>query len=133
MTHLQTLLEQQRKKFRVKWGRFYYSDIVGMDWEKPEKIHPGIKSKKFCIASDDIENDFAFCQRQIIEEVENEIENSKRESNSLESKDSCKNYIEHQPIWDGNYYTCAKCGIEFVHADLVNMILDDLQSNLKIE
>ena len=30
-------MENIIKKFREKWGRFYYSDKIGMDWEKPSK------------------------------------------------------------------------------------------------
>lgn len=47
--------EELIKEFREKWGRFYISDSVGIDWVKPKKcLH---KSGVFCIASNDIEND----------------------------------------------------------------------------
>lgn len=47
------------EKFRKKFGRFYYSDSVGIHWEKPTTKNvtgtPIEGSDGFCIASDDIE------------------------------------------------------------------------------
>lgn len=67
--------QKEIKKFRGKFGRFYYSDEVGMDWQKPKKqnITGGIPDKHsgFCIASDDIEN--------IIIDSHHEIRKAERE------------------------------------------------------
>ena len=53
-------IDDVRKESREKFGRFYYSDKVEMDWEKPEKqnVTGGIPENHngFCIASDTIEN-----------------------------------------------------------------------------
>jgi len=53
-------IDEVRKESREKFGRFYYSDKIKMDWEKPEKqnVTGGIPENHngFCIASDTIEN-----------------------------------------------------------------------------
>lgn len=54
-------IEKVIEAFRKKWGRFYYSDEVGMDWEKPvtQNITGGIPigHSGFCLASGDMERD----------------------------------------------------------------------------
>lgn len=35
-------------------------------------------------------------------------------SHDLPSKVDCSSAIDHDPVWDGNYYTCSVCGVEFV-------------------
>lgn len=61
MTNKEDTINKILKEFREKWGRFYYSDSVGMDWVKPKKQNvsgiPLPESNGFCIASDDIEKD----------------------------------------------------------------------------
>lgn len=56
------LLEKKLDDWREQWGRFYYSDLVGMDWEKPEKPNfaPNKETKARgsdgkCLASDTME------------------------------------------------------------------------------
>ena len=41
------------------------------------------------------------------------IKNTIEEHNLNYDKAEC-HYIEHNPVWDGNYYTCLTCGKEFV-------------------
>ena len=63
------------ERFRQKFGRFYYSDIVGIDWEKPKEknvtgeIPDGHNG--YCIASDDIES---FIQKTLDKREEEIIE-----------------------------------------------------------
>ena len=49
------------------------------------------------------------------------------------SLNPCTFFADHEPVWDGNYYTCAKCGQEFVKAKEINKTLSDLQQALKKE
>ena len=74
-------IDKVLKDFRNKWGRFYYSDTVGMDWEKPKKqnvagdIPDGHNG--FCIASIDIENDIKQSLLTLQEQHEAEIKELK--------------------------------------------------------
>ena len=63
------------EEFRKKWGRFYISDVVGVDWIKPKKCFR--KSGVFCVASDDIENDFLKALAQQKEEIKRVVEEIK--------------------------------------------------------
>lgn len=54
-----------------------------------------------------------------------------RKENNLISSEKCECYLDHQPVWDGNYFTCKKCGKEFVPATYVNQALADIKSILK--
>lgn len=74
--------EEVIAQFRKKWGQFYYSDEIGMDWEKPEKqnVTGGIPNghSGYCIASGDIEKDFLDALQKQIEMIEGEIESRRR-------------------------------------------------------
>src|ERR1035437_5166754 len=56
---MQDYKEKIVSEMREKFGRFYYSDKIGMDWLKPEKI--GTKTGIMCLPSDEIE-DFILCK-----------------------------------------------------------------------
>lgn len=71
MTNEPMWRERLINNFREKWGRFYYSDLVGMDWEKPTKpnFRPDEEAQIFgsdgkCIASGDVEKDLIETVRQ---------------------------------------------------------------------
>lgn len=66
--------------FREKWGQFYFSDLVGMDWEKPKKrnFRPDEEAQVFgsdgrCIASGDIEKD-------LVETIHQELSRARKET-----------------------------------------------------
>lgn len=77
---LEEVLKEAIKNFREKWGRFYVSDTVGIDWEKPKECKH--KSGVMCLASDDIEKDitdfishaYSIAYKNGREEVGKEIE-----------------------------------------------------------
>ena len=70
------------EKFKEKWGQFYYSDSVGIDWEKPQKqnVEGGvpIESDGFCIASGNIVFDFqsflSSYTKDLLQSVESELD-----------------------------------------------------------
>lgn len=70
---LSNISKKELELFREKWGQFYYSDTIGMDWEKPKKqnVTGGIPNKHdgFCIASGDIEKDILSSHIALIEGV----------------------------------------------------------------
>jgi len=97
-------IDDVRKESREKFGRFYYSDKVGMDWEKPEKqnVTGGIPENHngFCIASDTIENFWIEKLQQVeqkkVEEIIDDIEkikNAVRVSTGSFKYDSCYNDV----------------------------------------
>ena len=73
------LREEFEKKFRDKWGRFYFSETVEVDWEKPKDIHPELLSGIACVASDDIENDIKSFHKSSILSVIDAVEKWARE------------------------------------------------------
>ena len=54
-------------------------------------------------------------KKEILEEFEN---------HSLETGRKCKSWLDHHPQWDGNYYTCGICGLEFRNIEQVKDLLD---------
>ena len=76
--NIKEILIKNEKEFRDKWGRFYYSDDVGMDWEKPKKqnVTGGIKDEHngCCLASDDIEKDIGKAQLRLISAFKEMVE-----------------------------------------------------------
>ena len=52
------------------------------------------------------------------------MEEEKRTTNNLPSKSACVSVLSHDIVWDGNYYTCSKCGIEYRPACEINERLD---------
>lgn len=60
------------------------------------------------------------------------VEGMKRLTNDLKmSVNPCTFFTDHEPVWDGNYYTCAKCGQEFIKTKELNNALTDLTTKLK--
>jgi len=70
------------------------------------------------IYEDKIINDF---REDLIEKIEKE----KVEIHDLPADNEGKyeSLLDHEIVWDGNYYTCRRCGIEFVPAKWVNITL----------
>lgn len=66
-----TSLQEIREEFRKNFGRYYYSETVGMDWEKPEKI--GTKTGKICLPSDEIEDFWLAKYESLIKERDAEM------------------------------------------------------------
>lgn len=48
-----------------------------------------------------------------------------------QSLNPCTFFTDHEPVWDGNYYTCAKCGIEFLPARDVNKTIEKTLTALR--
>ena len=61
------------------------------------------------------------------------VEEKKIETHNLPSDNGgkCELVLDHTPVWDGNYYTCSKCGKEFVPADWINQTLKATLSYLQ--
>ncbi|MEX2053053.1 MAG: hypothetical protein WD898_02390, partial [Candidatus Paceibacterota bacterium] len=66
-------------------------------------------------------------EREIVEMIEKKSYLSHDLKISL---NPCTFYSSHEPVWDGNYYTCAKCGQEFIKAKEINKILADIKALL---
>lgn len=71
--NLQSFKEKQREGFTKKWGRFYYSDKIGIDWEKPKELHPDLSAGVLCIASDDMLRDLDSYADELLEFVEGNL------------------------------------------------------------
>lgn len=78
--NLDQIIKEAQEEFRKKWGRFYYSDTAGMDWEKPDQ--PNFEANEEdkilgsdgkCLASDDIEKDLATAIRKAYERGKQEF------------------------------------------------------------
>lgn len=77
---LSNISKKELELFREKWGQFYYSDTIGMDWEKPKKqnvtgVIPSNHSG-YCIASNDIEDLICETITQVLEDVAGEEEDT---------------------------------------------------------
>ena len=60
------------------------------------------------------------------------VERQKMEIHDLKSYKTCTFYSDHNPVWDGNYYTCEFCGQEFVKPkEIINRFLSFLTTNSK--
>ena|SRR3990167_2887114 len=90
-------IEKKMEEFREKWGRFYYSETVGIDWEKPKEILH--KSGIMCIASDEIEKDIRTALTQQLDELKRKIEwmKTKKKNKHLcpfnDGKQNCECYL----------------------------------------
>ena len=70
----------------------------------------------------------------ILEGVKVQIKEKEYLTHDLkQSLNPCTFYSDHEPVWDGNYYTCAKCGQEFIKAKEINTCLSDLTSLIDAE
>lgn len=58
------------------------------------------------------------------------VEAEKREPKNLRYTNDCATYFDHAPQWDGNFFTCSFCGLEFVPAAQINTALDAVLAHL---
>ena len=61
---------------------------------------------------------FSQQKQEIVEEIRGRFED-----NSLESEKTCELYLDHNPMWDGNYFTCENCGMQFISIKELKQIL----------
>ncbi len=64
-------------------------------------------------------------KQDIVEEIENQFP-----GNSLETGRNCELICDHNPVWDGNYYTCENCGTQFVSIKRFKNYLDQFKQKL---
>jgi hypothetical protein len=68
----------------------------------------------------------------LLEELLKEVEGRERPPNDLKAGSRpCDGVEDHRPLWDGQFYTCEKCGQEFILAKHLNKLLSDIASLIK--
>jgi len=55
------------------------------------------------------------------------LDSLKIKDNSLKYGKECKTFIDHEPNWDGNFYTCSKCGEQFKSVKEINQKIEDIK------
>jgi hypothetical protein len=109
---------EKEKNEMFAWTDFN-GELDGSVFIKQRYTNEEREELKSCI-NNIIQNDI----RSLIEWIEKQ----KIETNDLPPDDGgkCKLSLDHTPVWDGNYYTCSKCGKEFVPADWINNQIDKI-------
>ena len=70
-------------------------------------------------------------EKEFAQKLHDRLEGEKRLTHDLkQSLNPCTFFTDHEPVWDGNYYTCAKW-IEFLPAREVNITLSRAQEIIK--
>ena len=62
-------------------------------------------------------------EQKMIEEDIKRLEGIKRKPQDLKGEKIFCEFAMCEPKWDGNYYTCVYCGIEYIPASYVNTTL----------
>ena len=108
------------------------------NWEKEfDKIKPQlylelsplIKNKRKLL---EILVPYEYQAKQFIKDFANSLlDELEMEDNSLETEEKCETFLDHDISWDGNYYTCEKCGEQFKSVKNNNSKIKSLRELLK--
>ncbi len=70
-------------------------------------------------------------REELLKEIRDSFEDNGLEEQSLKNAKKCKLYFDHQPTWDGNFFTCGNCGIQFIPIKQVFRVLQSFRSKSK--
>ena len=123
---LKTLQQKIGERFEERFLMLRSGQIISREKLCPGVIHP----------ADTIQEIYDFYMSELeaaLREFAETVRVKKRKVNDLPPDNGglCLTYLEHNPVWDGDYYTCQRCGIEFAPANWINAALAEQEKKIK--